>query len=63
MPGMTTDTDHEAMAALPAGDIVFDGTHLSIGGTVLTPGRYRVGDEAVLTVQPVDEHDQDDVDG
>ncbi|MEV6801321.1 hypothetical protein AB0M91_23685 [Micromonospora rifamycinica] len=38
---------------LPPGDIRFDGEHLSIGGQVLAPGRYAVGDSgAVLTVEP-----------
>ncbi|MGX4657119.1 helix-turn-helix transcriptional regulator [Micromonospora sp. SCSIO 07396] len=43
---------------LPPGDIHFDGEALSVGGQVLAPGRYAVGDSgAVLTVEPPAEDD------
>lgn len=41
---------------LPEGDTIhFDGQVLAVGGQVLEPGRYAVGDTgAVLTVEPPD---------
>ncbi|WP_320069592.1 hypothetical protein [Micromonospora sp. RTGN7] len=38
------DADETTPAALPPGDITWDGTTLTAGGVVLAPGRYRLGD-------------------
>lgn len=43
---------------LPAGDLVFDGRTITVGGQVLAPGRYAIGDTGgVLTVETPAEDD------
>ncbi|KXK63334.1 hypothetical protein AWW66_03205 [Micromonospora rosaria] len=38
---------------LPPGDLVFDGHSISVGGQVLSPGRYAIGDTGgILRVEP-----------
>lgn len=45
--------DEPPAKPLPAGDIHFDGRVISVGGKVLTPGRYSIGDTGtVLEVEP-----------
>lgn len=45
----------ETTKPLPPGDTIsFDGERLSVGGVELMPGRYTIGDQAVVEVyEPV----------